>query len=100
MHEHQFDSVIFDLDGVITKTASIHCKAWQLMFDEYLKKIYKNRQFKPFDKLNDYLKYNIDNNIQKYYPIHPKYLEFDLLFYKSEINIQFLNYDQNSLLYS
>lgn len=31
------DGLIFDLDGVITDTASIHAKAWKEMFDEFLK---------------------------------------------------------------
>ena len=32
-----FDAVIFDLDGVITKTALVHSAAWKSMFDSYLK---------------------------------------------------------------
>lgn len=31
-----FQAVIFDLDGVITKTAVTHAAAWKKMFDEYL----------------------------------------------------------------
>jgi len=34
--KYAFDAVIFDLDGVITKTASVHSRAWKKMFDEYL----------------------------------------------------------------
>ncbi|HME47349.1 trehalose-phosphatase, partial [Mycobacterium sp.] len=30
------DAVLFDLDGVVTDTATIHQAAWQKMFDEYL----------------------------------------------------------------
>ena len=30
------DAVIFDLDGVVTDTASIHASAWKAMFDEFL----------------------------------------------------------------
>ena len=30
------DAVIFDLDGVVTDTASIHCTAWAKLFDDYL----------------------------------------------------------------
>lgn len=30
------DGLIFDLDGVITDTASIHAEAWKEMFDEFL----------------------------------------------------------------
>ena len=29
-------AVIFDMDGVITETASVHAAAWKRMFDEYL----------------------------------------------------------------
>ncbi len=31
-----FEAVIFDLDGVITKTALVHSAAWKKMFDEFL----------------------------------------------------------------
>ena len=31
-----FDAVIFDLDGVITKTALVHASAWKKMFDDYM----------------------------------------------------------------
>lgn len=37
MSKHQFEAVIFDLDGVITKTANVHNRAWKKMFDDYLK---------------------------------------------------------------
>lgn len=33
-----FDAVIFDLDGVVTRTAKIHREAWKRTFDEYLEK--------------------------------------------------------------
>ena len=32
----RLDAVIFDLDGVITKTAAVHEVAWAEMFDRYL----------------------------------------------------------------
>ncbi len=32
----RFDAVIFDLDGVITDTASVHRAAWKRLFDDYL----------------------------------------------------------------
>ena len=32
----QYDGVIFDMDGVITDTASVHAAAWRRMFDEFL----------------------------------------------------------------
>jgi alpha,alpha-trehalase len=31
-----FDAVIFDLDGVVTRTASLHAQAWKRVFDEFL----------------------------------------------------------------
>jgi trehalose-phosphatase len=49
-----YDAVIFDLDGVITKTAKVHFKAWKKMFDEYLDKRHTNEN--PFDD-EDYRRY-------------------------------------------
>ena len=34
----QYDAVLFDLDGVITDTASLHAACWKQTFDEYLRK--------------------------------------------------------------
>jgi alpha,alpha-trehalase len=34
----RFDAVIFDLDGVVTRTAQLHAQAWKSMFDAYLKR--------------------------------------------------------------
>ncbi|MEE4285912.1 MAG: beta-phosphoglucomutase family hydrolase [Mariniphaga sp.] len=54
----EFDAVIFDLDGVITKTAVTHTSAWKKMFDEYLhmREEKFNEPFKEFTKA-DYLNY-------------------------------------------
>ena len=54
-----FDAVIFDLDGVITKTAQVHGKAWKEMFDEYLKGREEKygELFKEFTHADDYLPY-------------------------------------------
>lgn len=54
-----FDTVVFDLDGVITKTAVVHAAAWKEMFDEYLHKREKehNEPFKEFTYEQDYLTY-------------------------------------------
>ena len=30
-------ALLFDLDGVLTKTATVHARAWKQMFDEYLR---------------------------------------------------------------
>ena len=32
------DAVLFDLDGVITDTASLHQAAWKELFDDYLRR--------------------------------------------------------------
>jgi len=52
-----FDAVIFDMDGVITKTALTHAAAWKKMFDEYLLKREKEHgeKFVEFTHENDYL---------------------------------------------
>lgn len=49
--------VIFDLDGVITKTALVHSKAWKQTFDEYLRlrETRDGELFKEFTHEHDYL---------------------------------------------
>ncbi|HLN53508.1 MAG TPA: HAD-IA family hydrolase [Lentimicrobium sp.] len=55
----EFEAVIFDLDGVITKTALVHSNAWKSMFDEFLLKYSSkhNLPFKEFTHTGDYLPY-------------------------------------------
>ncbi len=52
-----FDAAVFDMDGVITKTAAIHSSAWEKMFNEYLR--YREREynepFREFTHAGDYL---------------------------------------------
>ena len=50
-------AVIFDTDGVLTDTVSIHAQAWKQLFDEYLKKRSErqNEVFQPFNINSDYL---------------------------------------------
>ncbi len=52
-------AVIFDLDGVITRTAEVHSKAWKQLFDDYLKSREKRfgEPFREFTHENDYLPY-------------------------------------------
>src|SRR5574338_529565 len=59
MLKQPFDAVIFDLDGVITKTALVHSSAWKKMFDDFLIQYSKNKgiPFKEFTHANDYLPY-------------------------------------------
>ncbi len=50
---------LFDLDGVLTDTASVHTKAWKAMFDAYLSERAERTgdKFVPFDPTADYRKY-------------------------------------------
>jgi beta-phosphoglucomutase family hydrolase len=50
---------LFDLDGVLTDTASVHKKAWKAMFDAYLRERADRagEKFVPFDIADDYLTY-------------------------------------------
>jgi beta-phosphoglucomutase family hydrolase len=45
---------LFDLDGVLTKTAAVHARAWKQMFDAYLAERGDER---PFDLHDDYDEY-------------------------------------------
>jgi beta-phosphoglucomutase family hydrolase len=51
-----FKGMILDMDGVITKTARIHSKAWKEMFDKFLKTWSKKKkiEFVPFNVKSDY----------------------------------------------
>ena len=50
---------LFDLDGVLTKTAVVHAKAWKQMFDEYLRRraAATGQPWVPFDIDRDYNEY-------------------------------------------
>lgn len=59
MKRHRPEAVIFDLDGVITRTALVHSAAWKQMFDEYLRER-EARYGEPFGEFTherDYLTY-------------------------------------------
>src|SRR5689334_11966808 len=47
-------ALLFDLDGVLTKTAVVHARAWKQMFDDYLREQGDER---PFDEHDDYDEY-------------------------------------------
>jgi beta-phosphoglucomutase family hydrolase len=51
-----YDAVLFDLDGVLTKTASVHASAWKKLFDQFLKQraTRSGEPFVPFDIDADY----------------------------------------------
>jgi beta-phosphoglucomutase family hydrolase len=50
---------LFDLDGVLTKTAVVHAAAWKAMFDAFLKQRADTtgEAFRPFDEIADYDEY-------------------------------------------
>lgn len=47
---------LFDLDGVLTQTAKVHCAAWKQMFDGFLRQR-DGDDFQPFDPHRDYDEY-------------------------------------------
>ena len=55
----RFEALLFDLDGVITQTASIHARAWKQTFDEYFaqRAARSSTPFVPFDLETDYRRY-------------------------------------------
>jgi len=59
INRKEFDAVLFDLDGVLTPTATVHSACWKQMFDEFLSHCSneQNIKLKPFDRTSDYLNY-------------------------------------------
>lgn len=55
----QVRACLFDLDGVLTDTASVHTRAWKAMFDDYLRQrsARTGTEFVPFDQAADYRLY-------------------------------------------
>jgi hypothetical protein len=54
---------LFDLDGVLSQTASVHAAAWKGMFDVFLQKRSRltGEPFRPFEVGSDYIAY-VDGN--------------------------------------
>jgi beta-phosphoglucomutase family hydrolase len=55
----EVQACLFDLDGVVTKTALVHAAAWKEMFDEFLRQHAEQTgtEFVPFDKVHEYDRY-------------------------------------------
>jgi beta-phosphoglucomutase family hydrolase len=55
----EVEACLFDLDGVVTKTALVHAAAWKEMFDEFLRTYAEQTgtKFVPFDKVREYDEY-------------------------------------------
>jgi beta-phosphoglucomutase family hydrolase len=56
---HGFTGCLFDLDGVLTPTATVHNAAWRETFDDYLREraARTGEEFRPFDPDDDYQRY-------------------------------------------
>jgi beta-phosphoglucomutase family hydrolase len=54
-----YEAWLFDMDGVLTNTASVHATAWKKAFDEFLKSetTSTGKAYSPFDAEGDYEKY-------------------------------------------
>ena len=52
----ELEGFLFDLDGVVTRTASVHAAAWKRLFDDYLERRAREEgaAFVPFDPVIDY----------------------------------------------
>ena len=55
----EIDACLFDLDGVLTQTATVHAAAWKEMFDDFLRARAERtgEPFVPFDECDDYDEY-------------------------------------------
>ncbi len=59
IHPPSTDALLFDLDGVITRTARLHAQAWKMVFDEVLKERSRasGEPFESFDERDEYVRY-------------------------------------------
>lgn len=59
LRARDIDAAIFDLDGVVTRTARVHAAAWKRLFDDFLQQraAATGESFKPFDTESDYPRY-------------------------------------------
>lgn len=58
-NEATYEAAILDLDGVLTRTATQHARAWKAMFDDFLarRSEEEGEDHRPFDVETDYLRY-------------------------------------------
>lgn len=59
LSRNRIDAVVFDMDGVVTDTASVHAAAWKRLFDGYLgvRAEKTGEPFVPFDPDKEYRRY-------------------------------------------
>jgi beta-phosphoglucomutase family hydrolase len=60
----QFHAALFDMDGVLTRTASLHAKAWKHLFDDFFRQHAPGSRFRPFDEQEDYRRY-VDGRLRE-----------------------------------
>ena len=61
-----YDAVLFDLDGVLTKTASVHAAAWKKLFDGFLEQ-------RAADTGEPFVAFDIDADYRRYVDGKPRY---------------------------
>ncbi|HZP41329.1 MAG TPA: beta-phosphoglucomutase family hydrolase [Candidatus Binatia bacterium] len=54
LHVSRFGAGLFDLDGVLTRTARVHAAAWTMALDEFLARRAGGQRFQAFDAERDY----------------------------------------------
>ena len=60
------DAVLFDLDGVLTRTAGVHAAAWKRLFDEFLER-------RSADTGEPFVPFDIDANYRSHVDGKPRY---------------------------
>jgi beta-phosphoglucomutase family hydrolase len=60
----RFKAALFDMDGVLTRTARIHAAAWKRLFDDFLRERMGGRSFPAFDEQEDYRRY-VDGKLRE-----------------------------------
>ena len=58
--------MLFDLDGVLTRTASVHAAAWKRLFDEFLEQ-------RAADTGEAFVTFDIDADYRRYVDGKPRY---------------------------
>ena len=48
LSRREFDAVLFDLDGVVTRTAEVHAAAWKRLFDPYLDRPFSEEDYQRY----------------------------------------------------
>jgi alpha,alpha-trehalase len=57
LDRQRIDALLFDLDGVVTRTAAVHAAAWKRLFDEFLARRAEGGAWRPFEVERDYRTY-------------------------------------------